>query len=165
MNLWKIAWRGFQYYRTTNLAIALGVAAATAVLVGALIVGDSMRQSLRNLTLQRLGRIDEMLISDGFFRSELATEMAALPTFQQHYDRAEPVILFPGGTVQTGQPGLGAADQPRIRRAGQVTVLGINNQFWDFENDPDARQLTESLNDFTGNVAILNQTLAEDLGS
>ena len=64
MNLRQIATRSLRHYWSTNLAIALGVAAATAVLTGALIVGESMRSSLRELTLQRLGKIDEMLVSD-----------------------------------------------------------------------------------------------------
>ena len=47
------AWR---YYWRTNLAVVLGVATAVAVLAGALLVGDSVRGSLRDLVLQRLGR-------------------------------------------------------------------------------------------------------------
>ena len=43
MNLRQIATRSLRHYWSTNLAIALGVAAATAVLTGALIVGESMR--------------------------------------------------------------------------------------------------------------------------
>jgi hypothetical protein len=41
-----------------HLAVALGVAAATAVLTGALLVGDSVRGSLRHLALDRLGNIE-----------------------------------------------------------------------------------------------------------
>ena len=47
----SIALKSLVFHRQVNLAIALGVAAATAVLTGALIVGDSMRGSLRDLTL------------------------------------------------------------------------------------------------------------------
>ena len=47
------------FHWRTNLAVACGVAVGTAVLTGALLVGDSMRGSLRHLTLDRLGRIDE----------------------------------------------------------------------------------------------------------
>ena len=56
--------------------MALGVAVATAVLTGALLVGDSVRGSLRDLTLQRLGRIDSALVTGHFFRA-LADELAA----------------------------------------------------------------------------------------
>ena len=66
-----------------NLAVACGVAVAAAVLTGALLVGDSMRGSLRRLTLDRLGRIDEVLLADRFFRAKLADELAAEPGFSR----------------------------------------------------------------------------------
>ena len=49
-------WRG-------NLAVLLGVAVGAAVLTGALLVGDSLRGSLRDLTLQRLDWVDYSLIA------------------------------------------------------------------------------------------------------
>ena len=156
MNLRQIATRSLRHYWSTNLAIALGVAAATAVLTGALIVGESMRTSLRDLTLQRLGKIDEMLVSDGFFRSELAAEIAATDAYKQHYDRIEPAILFPGGTVAIEQ-------EESFSYSGQVSVLGITDQFWQFEAN-DQNGSSESKTPFSGDVAIINQALADDLG-
>ena len=55
--------------------MACGVAVGTAVLAGALLVGDSMRGSLRHLTLDRLGRIDEAMVTSHFFRAALAEEV------------------------------------------------------------------------------------------
>jgi len=127
MNLRQIATRSLRHYWPTNFAIALGVAAATAVLTGALIVGDSMRTSLRDLTLQRLGEIDEMLVSDGFFRTDLANEIAETDAYQKHYDRVDPAILFPGGTVAVEQ-------DETFSYSGQVSVLGITDQFWEFDS-------------------------------
>ena len=60
--------RGLRYYWRTNLAVVAGVATAVAVLSGALLVGDSVRASLRDLVLDRLGRTDEIIVSAGFFR-------------------------------------------------------------------------------------------------
>ena len=71
------SWRGLRYHWRTNLAVALAVMAAGAVLTGALLVGDSMRGSLRHLLLDQLGPIDEVLVTDRFFRAELAEEIAA----------------------------------------------------------------------------------------
>ena len=152
MNLLHIATRSLRHFWSTNLAIALGVAAATAVLTGALIVGDSMRSSLRDLTLQRLGKIDDILVSDGFFRSQLAEEIAQLDTFKDQYDQIAPAILFPGGTVA-----LESETVPRY--AGQVTVLGITDQFWNFDLDQ-----SSASPELSGNNAIVNQALADDLG-
>ena len=44
MTLWRMAVASFVWFRRSHLVVALGVAAATAVLSGALIVGDSMRR-------------------------------------------------------------------------------------------------------------------------
>jgi len=41
--------RNLAWYWRTNLAVVLGVATATSVLAGALLVGDSVRASLRDL--------------------------------------------------------------------------------------------------------------------
>ena len=58
MNAWRYVTRSLLHHWRINCAVALGVAAATAVLTGALLIGDAMRGSLRTLTLDRLGRID-----------------------------------------------------------------------------------------------------------
>ena len=77
MTAWRLILASLRNYAALHLAVGLGVVAATAVLTGALLVGDSVRGSLRDLALEGLGRIDELLISDRFFRAELATELAA----------------------------------------------------------------------------------------
>ena len=46
--------RGLSHYWRTNLAVVVGVATAVATLAGALLVGDSVRGSLRDLVLQFL---------------------------------------------------------------------------------------------------------------
>ena len=50
------------HFWRTHLAVIAGAAIATAVLVGALVVGDSVRASLRQLTLERLGAVDLALV-------------------------------------------------------------------------------------------------------
>ena len=54
--------RSLTHFRWINLAVLLGAGVATAVLTGALLVGDSVRGSLRDLALERLGRIDHALV-------------------------------------------------------------------------------------------------------
>ena len=96
-----------------HVAVGLGVAVATAVLTGALLVGDSVRGSLRDLTLQRLGRIDSALVTGHFFRTALAEEV-----------HGEPAILMPG-TLEAG-----SGDD--ARRATQVSIVGVRDEFWKF---------------------------------
>ena len=68
MSLFRLALRSATYYWRTNLAVLLGVSAAVAVLGGALLVGDSVRGSLRDIALGRLGKADQALSSAQFFR-------------------------------------------------------------------------------------------------
>jgi ABC-type antimicrobial peptide transport system permease subunit len=153
MKLFHIAVQSLKHYFRSDFTIALGVMAATAVLTGALIVGDSMRQSLRSLTMERLGQIDEMLVSQGFFREKLADEIRRNKTFQSDYQKVTPLILFPGGTVEYQQE-VGSS------RAGQVNVLGVNDEFWSFDSSTLDVTAISGLEDET---AIINQALADDL--
>jgi ABC-type lipoprotein release transport system permease subunit len=75
MTFTRLLWRNLLYHRRGNLAVLLGVAIGTAVLVGALLVGDSLRGSLRGLALRRLGWVDEALVVPRFFREDLAKEL------------------------------------------------------------------------------------------
>jgi len=77
MNPGTLVRRGLQHYWRTNVAVVLGVATAVAVLAGALLVGDSVRGSLRDLVVQRLGRADLAVLSSGFFREALAADLEA----------------------------------------------------------------------------------------
>ena len=71
MSPFQLVLRSLLYHWRANLAVAAGVVAGSAVLTGALLVGDSMRGSLTHLALDRLGRVDEILVSQRFFRAEL----------------------------------------------------------------------------------------------
>src|SRR2546427_12606342 len=77
MRMRSLVFRGLSYYWRTNAAVVAGVATAVAVLAGALLVGDSVRGSLRDLVLQRLGRTEQIVVSSGFFREALATALAS----------------------------------------------------------------------------------------
>lgn len=75
--------RNLLHFRGVNLAVIVGMAVATAVLCGAMMVGDSVRGSLRELALQRLGNIDYAIISTRFFDASLADRLAAAaPDFE-----------------------------------------------------------------------------------
>src|SRR5438093_7578467 len=61
--------RGLRFHARSHLGVLIGAAIASAVLTGALLVGDSMRQSLRQRTLDRLGWIHFAVApQDRFFR-------------------------------------------------------------------------------------------------
>ncbi len=111
-----------RYYWRSHVAVAAGVAVAAAVLTGALLVGDSMRGSLRYLVLDRLGRIDQMLLVDRFFREELSEELAAAPGFHEAFDAAVPAILLKASMENA------AADV--TARVNDVNLIGCDERFW-----------------------------------
>jgi len=102
------AFRGLTHFRRASLAVALGAAVASTVLTGALLTGDSVRGSLRDLTLERLGGIDRVLVSSRFFREELAADL-----------KAAPLIALQGTAVHGGS---GA-------RAAGVAIYGVDARF------------------------------------
>src|ERR1051326_349320 len=93
MSAWQFILASLRHYRRIHLAVAAGVAVATAVLTGALLVGDSMRGSLRDLTLERLGLIDCAVVAAHPFRAELAKELASEAGFEENFTGAQPAIL------------------------------------------------------------------------
>ncbi|RKE04954.1 ABC transporter permease [Marinifilum flexuosum] len=77
MNKTKYILKSLWYYRKQHLAVLLGTIVSTAVLTGALIVGDSVRNSLHELVNLRLGKVEyAMTTGDRFVRAELANEIA-----------------------------------------------------------------------------------------
>ena len=56
MTLFRIIRRSFRHYLAGNLATAAGMAITTAVICGALIIGDSLQHSLLGVVDQRLGQ-------------------------------------------------------------------------------------------------------------
>jgi len=107
-----------RYHWRTNLAVALGVAAAVAVLAGALVVGDSVRGSLRDLALGRLGRTDLVVSSLGFFRESAADDLRK----SLQASGTAPLIVA-DGFVTLESSG---------RRAANVLVYGVDERFWIF---------------------------------
>ena len=61
------ATKALRHHWKISLAVLLAAAVNTSVLAGALIVGDSVRGSLRDMTLDRLGDIDLALVAERFF--------------------------------------------------------------------------------------------------
>src|SRR5262245_16158710 len=118
MTLLRLLWRNLLYHWRGNLAVLLGVAVGTAVLTGALLVGDSLRGSLKEQSLRRLGWVDQALVTPRFFRAALASELVK----DQAAERIEPVILLQATAVVSGSGG-----QP-LRQARRVTVVGLDPQ-------------------------------------
>jgi ABC-type antimicrobial peptide transport system permease subunit len=147
MSFFRLLLRNLVYHWRGNGAVLLGVAVGTAVLTGALLVGDSLRGSLRELTEKQLAGVDYALLSGRFFRADLAREMGD--------SGVQPVIWLQGsaGTV----PAEGGRELPR--RVGHVNVIGWADTGW---RVPGGQYfLPEPPLD--GQV-LLNEALANELG-
>jgi putative ABC transport system permease protein len=105
--------RNLAWYWRTNLATVLGVAVAAAVLGGAAVVGESVRGSLRDLALRRLGNADYAIARNGFFRDELS---AAFP-------HAAPLVAL-AGTAAGAESG---------KRAYGVEIVAVDERYWKFQ--------------------------------
>ncbi len=150
MTLGRLILRGLAYHWRTNLAVALAIVATSAVLTGALLVGDSMRGSLRHLLLEQLGQIDDVLVADRFFRTELADEVERGADFKKYFTAAVPAV-FVQGTVENPQS-TGAL------RAGRVTVVGCDDRFWKLGSHGPAQTPLK------GEI-VLNAPLAGEIGA
>jgi ABC-type antimicrobial peptide transport system permease subunit len=114
MTFGRLLLRNLFYHWRGNSAVLLGVAVGTAVLTGALLVGDSLRGSLSDLTRQQLGWVDHSLVTGRFIRQELAGQLQA--------ERISPAILLQSSAITIVDP----APQ---NTAGRVTLLGVDQTF------------------------------------
>ncbi len=118
----QIVLRSLTYYWRTNVAVVLGVATAVAVLAGALLVGDSVRGSLRDLVVGRLGHTDQVIASANLFRERLAQDLAAQAEFKSGFTTAAPLLIAQGMVTA----------QNEGRRVAQARVYGVDDRFWQF---------------------------------
>jgi ABC-type antimicrobial peptide transport system permease subunit len=139
MTLRTLILRSLRHHARSHLGVLLGATIGSAVLIGALLVGDSVRVSLREMALARLGNIEAaMATGDRLFRAELATNL-----------KAAPVLALPG----TANSADGS------RRANRVHILGVDESFW---------KLAARAPAFTAvppDSVVLNQPLAEQLAA
>ncbi len=155
MKALTFCFRSLVHHRRTNLAVLLGVMAGTSVLTGALLVGDSMRGSLRELSLGRLSKVDHVLVSGTFFHQDRVTSVTTRDGFDGSFDALRPMILVSGS--------VGHAESDR--RSNRVQIYGVKNSFFDLDDVLDDEQRGElAFLDSEDRSAILSEPLAQDLG-
>jgi len=77
MNYFKIALKNLFYYWKHNLSILIGISVSFSILLGALIIGDSVRFSLKQITLKRLGKIEYIINTDeNYFTDDLSGRLS-----------------------------------------------------------------------------------------
>jgi putative ABC transport system permease protein len=143
MQLGHLIYRSLRAYWRTHLAVALAAAVGSAVLVGALAVGDSMRASLLRSLENRLGKTEHVLVSShGFFTQALVQGIG------QDLDVTAVPALYSRGVIKADDGREGVI---------QVHVYGVDERFYGLARD--AVSLP------AGAGVVLNHPLAERLTS
>ncbi len=128
-----------RFYWRTHLGVVLGAALGALVLTGALLVGDSVKATLREQALARVGKAEvAMMGGDRFFRAALA---------EKGEPRAVPVMLLRGSIARAD----GAS------RINQAQVAGVGPDFWELA--PAGRGATAE------DELALNERAAAQLGA
>ena len=150
--------RDLLFFRRTHLAVAAGCAVAAAVLTGALMVGDSVRSSLRQLTLERLGGVDHALAASRFFdeaaADRLATETKTKRAVTHLAPLAAPAILL-RATAQN-------ADTQA--RASDVGLQAVDGRFFELYGGFGAADPLAAAQTAIFPPVVMNQALADSLG-
>jgi ABC-type antimicrobial peptide transport system permease subunit len=148
MTFWTLILRSLRFHARSHLGVLLGAAVGSAALIGALVVGDSVRESLHELALMRLGRVDAAIASnDRLFRTQLAADIST-PSNQSASNLTAAAVLQLPATAST--PDASA-------RANHVQVLGVDSRFWAMAEQ--APPFTE----LPAGTVVLNNTLAAQL--
>jgi len=144
MSLWKLAKRSLGFYWRTNFGVLLAVMVSAVVLTGALVIGDSVRYSLKMMVKARLGKTQLALIPQNrFFRAELADDLA------KELDTIVAPLLQLRGLIANGD---GA------KRANRIEVLGVDGRFFEIG------MAQNPLGDSPNQAIALNKPLAAKLG-
>jgi ABC-type antimicrobial peptide transport system permease subunit len=142
MTFWTLIRRSLRFHARAHLGVVLGAAIGSAALIGALVVGDSVRASLRQRALDRIGSVQYLLES----RDRLFTD--ATNTWLAVFGDSYALGLHLSAIASARQ---GAA------RANQVNLYGVQPDFWGFSE-------AENHISVETNSVLLSQPLAAQLG-
>ena len=129
MTFWTLIRRSLRFHARAHLRVVLGAAIGSAALIGALIVGDSVRGTLRERALARLGQ------------TWFAINTLDRPFLASLRDRLEPPFsadFIPWGILHRPDSPLSSAlilpgvatKRDGSARANHVQILGVDTDFW-----------------------------------
>ncbi len=149
MTRFALILKSARYHWRANLGAVLAAAAGCAVLVGALIVGDSVRYTLHTMAVERLGKIDSVLLGqDRFFKDDLGKR---LESASQGNESAIPLLLLP----------CVCSSDANSLRANDVQICGINDEFWTWDASSYSAELSGKGPPLKSGEAIINVKLAQ----
>ncbi len=141
MSMLNYILKSFLFFKKQHLAVLLGTIITTAVLTGALIVGDSVKYSLSKMVEARLGNVQYALqTNDRFVRAKLANDIS------EKLDVKSAAILLLEGVTSNPENEF---------RINKTQVVGIDSAFWTI-SDKKMPELRED-------EAIISSNTAEKL--
>jgi len=118
--------RSLHFHWRSHLGVVLGAAIGSAALIGALVVGDSVRESLRQQALRRLGSIQFALqAGDRTFTDQLAARMPSDLKDSWREDEGDTWVYFGGGPAAALVLPAVAIRPDDGARANHVQVIGV----------------------------------------
>jgi ABC-type antimicrobial peptide transport system permease subunit len=135
MTFWKLIRRNLSYHARAHLGVVLGAAIGSAALIGALVVGDSVRESLTDMALRRLGTVHFALATqDRLFQASLGSRLRTPgPPNPIRLGSTTVAGIYPFSTSEQSSvlalPGI-VARQDGAARANRVIVLGVDVRSW-----------------------------------
>ena len=131
MKSWGFIWKGIRHYRSAYWGVLAGAAVGAMVLLGALMAGDSVQQSLTKSAEWRTGKVAKIFAGgERFFRADLATRNGGS------------ALLYLKGQVNFED-----------RAEGQVQVMGVSDDFWNFAPEETSVTLKDGEAAISGSLA------------
>lgn len=125
-----------RHYAKAHLGLLAGAFLASAILSGSLLVGDSVKASLRRVAQQRLGKVSNGMVGgDRWFTQRLAAKTQNVP------------LIIANGSV------VAASGAVRVNAA---QIIGCNGAFWGLS--PSGKTIV-----LDGNGIAINESLARRL--
>ena len=117
----RLRWRSLAFHARHHISVVLAAAVAATVLIGALTVGDSVRETLRRRALDRIGKAEFILDGgDRFFVARPGGPAGGTAGGGLTNTLASFALRLPG--VVSRQDGSA--------RANQVQIYGVPGTFW-----------------------------------
>jgi ABC-type lipoprotein release transport system permease subunit len=141
--------RSLIYHWRSNMLLCIGCAIGAIILIGAIMVGDSLKTSLRLVTSYRLGTVQYILLStSGTIREALADSLhAKVPVVTAP-------VLVTNGTISSPGPMKSKMNPAHL----SVSINGVDTRFWSMGLSGTTPEGT------TDSTVVINRTLADLIG-
>ena len=113
----RLALHGLRHYWKLSICLFLGVFIASAILTGSLLVGDSVKETLRQASGKRIGAVKQALVTGERF---VTHDLSARVSKRLPGHIISPVLFSPG-VISTPD---------KTKRANGVRIYGVTDSFW-----------------------------------